>query len=110
LTERSKQAGDSPLGAASWFAVASQNRRVHLLRIGVPQLRAPLCSQRCQVLFTISNDGWFGKTAARWQHLEIVRMRAAENRRWILRAANDGITAPSTPPAASGPRCRCLPR
>ena len=50
-----------------------------------------------QALFTISNDGWFGKTAARWQHLEIVRMRAAENRRWILRAANDGITAAIDP-------------
>jgi len=46
-----------------------------------------------QVLFNISNDGWFGKTAARFQHLEIVRMRAAENRRWILRSTNDGITA-----------------
>jgi len=46
-----------------------------------------------EVLFNISNDGWFGKTAARWQHLSIVRMRAAENRRWILRATNDGITA-----------------
>jgi apolipoprotein N-acyltransferase len=46
-----------------------------------------------QVLFNISNDGWFGKTAARDQHLEIVRMRAAENRRWILRSTNDGVTA-----------------
>ena len=45
------------------------------------------------MLFNISNDGWFGKTAARFQHLEIVRMRAAENRRWILRSTNDGITA-----------------
>ncbi len=46
-----------------------------------------------EVLFNISNDGWFGKTAAREQHLKIVRMRAAENRRWILRATNDGISA-----------------
>ena len=46
-----------------------------------------------EVLFNISNDGWFGKSAAREQHLRIVRMRAAENRRWILRATNDGITA-----------------
>jgi apolipoprotein N-acyltransferase len=46
-----------------------------------------------EVLFNISNDGWFGKTAARRQHLAIVRMRAAENRRWILRSTNDGITA-----------------
>ena len=46
-----------------------------------------------EVLFNISNDGWFGKSAARQQHLRIVRMRAAENRRWILRSTNDGITA-----------------
>ena len=46
-----------------------------------------------EVLFNLSNDGYFGKSAARRQHLEIVRMRAAENRRWILRATNDGITA-----------------
>jgi apolipoprotein N-acyltransferase len=46
-----------------------------------------------EVLFNISNDGWFGKSAARQQHLNIVRMRAAENRRWILRSTNDGITA-----------------
>jgi apolipoprotein N-acyltransferase len=50
-----------------------------------------------EALFTISNDGWFGQTAARWQHLQIVRMRAAENRRWILRAANDGITTAIDP-------------
>jgi apolipoprotein N-acyltransferase len=46
-----------------------------------------------EVLFNISNDGWFGRSAAREQHLSMVRMRAAENRRWILRATNDGITA-----------------
>jgi apolipoprotein N-acyltransferase len=46
-----------------------------------------------EVLFNLSNDGWFGQSAARRQHLNIVRMRAAENRRWILRATNDGITA-----------------
>ena len=46
-----------------------------------------------EVLFNISNDGWFGHSAARWQHLEIVRMRAAENCRWVLRSTNDGITA-----------------
>ena len=46
-----------------------------------------------EVLFNLSNDGWFGRSAAREQHLRIVRMRAAENRRWILRSTNDGITA-----------------
>ena len=46
-----------------------------------------------ELLVNISNDGWFGKLYAREQHLGMVRMRAAENRRWLLRATNDGITA-----------------
>jgi apolipoprotein N-acyltransferase len=46
-----------------------------------------------EALFNISNDSWFGKSSARYQHLQIVRMRAAENARWILRATDDGITA-----------------
>jgi apolipoprotein N-acyltransferase len=50
-----------------------------------------------EVLFNISNDGWFGNSAARQQHLAIVRMRAAENRRWILRSTNDGITVTIDP-------------
>ena len=45
------------------------------------------------LLVNLSNDGYFGHSAAREQHLELVRMRAAENHRWILRATNDGITA-----------------
>src|SRR5206468_8630888 len=54
-------------------------------------------AEGAEVLFNISNDGWFGKSAAREQHLKIVRMRAAENRRWILRSTNDGITATIDP-------------
>jgi apolipoprotein N-acyltransferase len=50
-----------------------------------------------EVLVNLSNDGYFGHTAAREQHLSLVRMRAAENRRWILRATNDGITATVNP-------------
>jgi apolipoprotein N-acyltransferase len=46
-----------------------------------------------EALFNISNDSWFGRSAARYQHLQIVRMRAAENARWILRATDNGVTA-----------------
>ena len=55
-----------------------------------------------QVLFNISNDSWFGKTAARYQHLLIVRMRAAENERWIVRATNDGISGVVDPAGRVG--------
>ncbi len=50
-----------------------------------------------EVLVNLSNDGYFGHSKAHDQHLEIARMRAAENRRWILRATNDGISASIDP-------------
>ena len=50
-----------------------------------------------QLLVNISNDGYFGHSAAREQHLEIARMRAVENRRWLLRVTNDGISADIDP-------------
>ena len=62
-----------------------------------PDFVRQFVKQGAEVLFNISNDGWFGHSAAREQHLEIVRMRAAENNRWILRSTNDGITATIDP-------------
>jgi apolipoprotein N-acyltransferase len=49
------------------------------------------------VLVNISNDGWYGDTSAAWQHLNMVRMRAIENHRWVLRATNTGVTAAINP-------------
>jgi apolipoprotein N-acyltransferase len=46
-----------------------------------------------EVLVNISDDGWYGNTSAPWQHLNMVRMRAIENRRWVLRDTNNGVTA-----------------
>ena len=46
-----------------------------------------------EVLVNISDDGWYGDTSAPWQHFNMARMRAIENRRWILRDTNNGITA-----------------
>lgn len=50
-----------------------------------------------QVFINISNDGWFGRWGAPGQHLNMARMRAIENYRWLLRATNTGITASLDP-------------
>lgn len=46
-----------------------------------------------QALLNVTNDAWFGRSTARYQHLQIARMRSIESRRYQLRAANDGVSA-----------------
>ncbi|HXX18946.1 MAG TPA: apolipoprotein N-acyltransferase [Candidatus Acidoferrum sp.] len=50
-----------------------------------------------QLLINISNDGWFGRSAAPAQHVMMARVRAVENRRWLLRDTNNGFTADVDP-------------
>jgi apolipoprotein N-acyltransferase len=50
-----------------------------------------------EVFVNISDDAWFGDTAAPVQHLNQARMRAIENHRWLLRDTDTGITAAIDP-------------
>ena len=50
-------------------------------------------AREAHLLVNVTNDAWFGRSAARYQHLQISRMRATESRRFLLRAANDGVSA-----------------
>ena len=58
-----------------------------------PGLVRQFALQGAEVLINISNDAWFGESSAPAQHLAMARLRAIENRRYLLRAANNGITA-----------------
>jgi apolipoprotein N-acyltransferase len=50
-----------------------------------------------ELLINISNDGWFGRSAAPPQHLMMSRVRAVESRRWMLRDTNNGYTVSVDP-------------
>jgi apolipoprotein N-acyltransferase len=49
------------------------------------------------LLINISNDGWFGRSSAPAQHLQMARVRAVEHRRWLLRDTNNGYTVSVDP-------------
>jgi apolipoprotein N-acyltransferase len=57
---------------------------------GSSQLRV---LRQATLLINVTNDAWFGDSTARHQHLQISRLRALEAGRYLIRAANDGITA-----------------
>jgi apolipoprotein N-acyltransferase len=58
-----------------------------------PEEVAELARGGATILVTITNDAWYGDTAAPWQHFRAARFRAAENRRPLLRAAITGVSA-----------------
>lgn len=57
-----------------------------------PNLVRKFISRGARFLINITNDGWYGKTSAPYQHFQMARLRAVENRRYLARAANTGIS------------------
>jgi apolipoprotein N-acyltransferase len=73
--------GEEWLGAAVCFEVV------------FPFEVAATVRQGATLLVTVTNDAWYGDTAAPWQHYRAARFRAAESRRFLMRAAITGVSA-----------------
>ena len=61
--------------------------------VAYPSLYAGEVKRGAKILATITNDGWYGDSAAPRQHLALAILRAAEAHRYLVRAANTGISA-----------------
>jgi len=62
-----------------------------------PQSTRLMVARGAEVLVTVTNDAWFSRGDGAQQHWDMGRMRAIETRRYLLRAANDGITGAVDP-------------
>jgi apolipoprotein N-acyltransferase len=58
-----------------------------------PELSRAYVREGSRLLVNITNDAWFGRSSAPYQHLSMTVFRAVENRVPLVRAANTGITA-----------------
>lgn len=59
----------------------------------IPAFTRRLYEKRPHFLVNITNDAWFGKTTEPYQHLALATFRAIENRQFLVRATNTGISA-----------------
>ncbi len=85
------------------FAPGSDYRIVHVgqypanaiicFEAAFPGLVRRFVREGSRLIVNLTNDRWYGNSSAPYQHLAIARWRAIENRRYLLRAANSGITA-----------------
>jgi len=71
--------------------------------VAYPSLYAGEVVRGARILATITNDGWYGDSAAPRQHLALAILRAAEARRFLVRAANTGISAVIGPDGGCSP-------
>ena len=63
----------------------------------LPEAARDYKREKAEILVNITNDAWFGKTSAPYQHLSMTVFRAVESRLYLVRAANTGISAIISP-------------
>ncbi len=84
----SSGAADQPLLRAGAYQVAP----FICYEVVYPELVAR-SARNSDLLLTISNDSWFGKSIGPLQHLQMAQMRALENGRYMIRGTNNGVSA-----------------
>ncbi len=67
-----------------------------------PELSRECVRQGAEILVVITNDSWYGRTAAPSQHLQMAAFRAIETRKPLLRSANSGYTVVIDPLGQQG--------
>jgi apolipoprotein N-acyltransferase len=78
---------------ATTFAVAEHKAGISICyEIIFPDLIRQSVKNGADFLVNITNDAWFGKSAASYQHMSMGALRAVENRTPIVRAANTGVS------------------
>jgi len=76
--------------------LSCQNSRIGVLicfESIFPEISRRQAASGANLLVTITNDAWFGRSSAPWQHLAMGVFRTVETRKTLVRAANTGISA-----------------
>lgn len=63
----------------------------------IPAISSSATQRGAQLLVNLTNDAWFGKSAAAAQHHQIAAFRAIENGRVLVRSTNTGLTSAINP-------------
>src|SRR5690606_13792335 len=62
-----------------------------------PDLIAQFADKGAGLIAVVTNDSWYGKLSGPYQHKEYAALRAVENRRTVVRAANGGVSCVINP-------------
>ena len=88
MSDFARGSSEQPLLQAQGYRIAAYI----CYEVVYPEFTAGLAAQS-ELLLTISNDTWFGRSIGPLQHLQMAQMRALEAGRWMIRGTNNGVTA-----------------
>ncbi|MDP2242627.1 apolipoprotein N-acyltransferase [Pseudomonas sp.] len=87
MSDFARGSAEQPLLQAKGYRIAT----FICYEVVYPEFAAGL-SAHSELLLTVSNDAWFGRSIGPLQHLQMAQMRALEAGRWMIRATNNGMT------------------